>query len=59
MSISGIAFSAVAANHAQTTQAMTNAVIRQQHAAEEAIVQVLSQAVAQAASTSGGVDITV
>ncbi len=60
MSISDIALSAVVANHAQTAQAMTNAAIKQQHAAEQAIVRMLDQAIAQSSNPSaGGVDITV
>lgn len=60
MSISDIALSAVVANHAQAAQAMTNAAIKQQHTAEQAIVRMLDQAVAQSSNPSaGGFDITV
>ncbi len=61
MSISAIATSAVAANQAQTAQTMTNAMIKQQHAAEEAIVGVLDQAIDKSSNTdaAGRVDIVV
>jgi purine-nucleoside phosphorylase len=57
MSISGIASAAVAANHAQTSQAINIAVQKQQHAAEQSMVQMLEQAVTPASKT--GVDIKV
>jgi hypothetical protein len=61
MSVSDITLSAVVANHAQAAQAMTNAAIKQQHTAEQAIVRMLDEAVAQPPSSSagGGVDIIV
>ncbi len=61
LNISDIASAAVVANHAQTTQAMTNAMIRQRHAAEQAVALMLDQAITQptSASAAGGVDITV
>ena len=61
MSIAGIATSAVAANQAQTAQSMTTAMIKQQHASEEAMVRMLDQAVEKSSNTveAGRVDITV
>jgi hypothetical protein len=59
MSVSSIASAAVAANHAQTAQALNNIVLKQQHAAEQSIVQMLEQAITPAAGANGskGVDI--
>ncbi len=61
MNIADIAMSAVAANQAQTMLATTNAMIKQQHTAEQAVARMLDQAVSQPArpATAGGVDITV
>lgn len=61
MSVAGIATSAVAVNQAQTAQSMTNAMIKQQHASEEAIVKLLDQAVDKSSNLveAGRVDITV
>lgn len=58
MSIADIASSAVAAHNAQTAQAMTTAMIKQQINAEQAVGRMLEQAITQTATT-GGVDITV
>ena len=61
MSVASIASAAVAANHAQTAQALNNIVLKQQHAAEQSIVQMLEQAITPAAGadTAKGVDIKV
>jgi hypothetical protein len=59
MNVASLATSAVAAHQAQTTQAMANAMIKQQTNMEQAIGRMLEQAVVQTASTSAGVDIIV
>ncbi len=59
MNVATIASSAVAAQQAQTNQAMTSAMIKQQNIAEHAIGRMLEQAITQTAQPSAGVDITV
>jgi hypothetical protein len=61
MNIAATASSVVVANQAQTMLEATNAMIKQQHSAEQAVVRMLDQAVSQPAkpATAGGVDITV
>jgi hypothetical protein len=61
MSVTSIAATAVAANHAQTAQAMNTIALKQKHAAEQSIVQMLEQAVPPVANADGtkGVNIEV
>ena len=59
MNVASLATSAVAAHQAQTTQAMANAMIKQQTTMQQAIGRMLEQAIAQTSSISAGVDIIV
>lgn len=59
MNIASIASSAVAANQAQTAQAVETALIKQQVAAEQAIGRMLEHALTDTASSDTALDITV
>lgn len=60
MNVANIASAAIAANHAQTAQTVTHAMIKQQNSAEQAIGRMLEQAITQTKGASaGGVDLTV
>ncbi len=59
MSVTSIAATAAVAKHAQTAQAINNIVLKQRHAAEQSIVQMLEQAIPPSAGANGSKNVDI